>query len=173
MKRGFTVIELLVVIFIVGIMSTILVVNWRKNEKTYLVRRTAQEIVQNIRKAQDLALTGKKIGTDDVPPYYGVYFDKQSTTQYIVFGDRNGNGTYQPEGQDVNVETSTLNPGVEIYNLSTGTKLNVVFSVPDGFTTISGSVTQATISIRKVGATCPSSSCKNIIIKNTGQISIE
>jgi len=69
MKKGFTVIEMLVVIFIIGVMSTVLVVNWRQNEKTYLVRRTAQEIAQSIRKAQDLALTGKKIGQPRSPSH--------------------------------------------------------------------------------------------------------
>lgn len=173
MKKGFTVIEMLVVIFIVGVMSTTLIVNWRKNEKTYLVRRTAQEIAQNIRKAQDMALTGKKIESEDVPLSYGVSFDKQNTSSYIIFGDKNGNGTYQPSDIDINVETSSLSPGVEIYSLSTGNKLDIIFSIPDGFTAINPSTTEAVIGIRKTGASCPSSSCRNITIKNNGQISIQ
>ena len=171
MKKGFTIIEILVVVFIVGLMSAILVVNWRKNEQTYLVQRTAQEIAQNIRKAQDLALSGKKAGTV-TPSFYGVFYDKNDINNYIIFGDTNNNGSYQSSDWH---EIIALNSGIEIYQLSSGNNqsLTIKFSIPDGFTTIDPSATSATIGIRKIGTTCPSVSCKNIIITNTGQITIQ
>ncbi|MDP2934746.1 MAG: type II secretion system protein, partial [bacterium] len=52
---GFTLIEALVVIFVIGTISSMMIVNWRKNESQYQLQRAAQEIMQNIRKAQDFA----------------------------------------------------------------------------------------------------------------------
>lgn len=165
---GFTLIEIMVTIFIIAMVSSIMVVNWRKNEKRYQLQMAVQGIIQNIRKAQDMALTGKKIGSEDVPPSYGVYFDKQDADNYIIFGDKNGNNTYQP-ADDISIDNISIESGVEI-SLPMGPNLNITFSLPDGFTIIKPSAVSATIIVKKTGATCPSSDCKSIIIRNTGQI---
>ena len=167
--QGFTLIEMLVIMAIISIISGSLIVNWRKNEKKYEVQYTAQAIVQNLRKAQDIALSGKKYPGEAVPSAYGIYFNINSKNSYLVFGDKNGNNTYQ--GGDILVETILLDPGIEIYSLS-ASPLNIVFSIPDGFAIIAPSA-PATIAIRKTGYTCPSNFCKSIIIKNTGEISIQ
>jgi prepilin-type N-terminal cleavage/methylation domain-containing protein len=172
---GFTMMEMLVVIFIIGVMSSILVVNWRKNEQTYLVQRTAQEIAQNIRKAQDLALTSKKYSvSEDVPSYYGINFATNNPTSYFIFADKNGNKTYQPSDFKIDNKNILISSGVQIDYLSAGNNLDIAFSIPDGFTYVNGqTVDSTTIRIKKTGATCPSVSCRNIIIRKTGQISIQ
>jgi type II secretory pathway pseudopilin PulG len=166
---------MMVVIFIIGIMSAILVVNWRKNEKTYLIQRMAQEIAQNIRKAQDLALTSKKYSGQPVPDSsYGIHFSINTPTSYFIFGDKNKNETYQQSDFKIDNGVSMLS-GAQIDNLSAGNNLDITFSIPDGFTYINGSqaTLSTTIRIKKTGAACPSISCRSIIIKNTGQISIQ
>ncbi len=176
MKHGFTLIEVLVVIFIVGILSTILIVNWRNNEKTYLVQRTAQEIAQNVHRIQDMALSGK-IYSPEIKPYpYGVNFSTGTKNSYVIFADKNGNGTYQTPPSDLFVETVSLDPDVEIYSLtpSSGGVLNITFSIPDGFTVISPSATSAIVKIRKVGTTCTQTkNCRTITITNAGGVTIE
>lgn len=175
-NRGFTLVEMLVVIFIIGFVSSILVFNWRKNEKEYQLQKAAQMIVQNIRKAQGLALSGKDYWSPKPPPpypSYGVSFDKQNKTSYVVFGDINGNQTYQSPPSDILVDTIYLESGIEIYSLSGGANLNVTFSIPDGFVTILPSATSAKISIRKIGKSCPSKDCRDIIVMKTGQVNIQ
>jgi len=183
-RRGFTLIEILVVVFIVGLLSTILVVNWRNNEKMYLIQRTAQEIAQNIRIVQDMALAGKTFGSGtgtclSVPCYsYGVNFSMSTKNNYINFGDKNNNNTYQEPPSDLFIETIVIDPGIEIYSLSpvSGNVLNIVFSVPDGFVTINNNsiITSAVIKIRKVGTTCAQvRNCKTITVTKTGEIKIE
>ena len=170
-SSGFTLIEILVVVSVIAIISTYLIVNWRKNEKRYQVQFAAQELVQNLRKAQDMALSGKKYpGETTVPSAYGIYFNLSTKNSYLIFGDKNGNNTYQ--GGDILVETILLETGIEIYSLPAST-LNTVFSIPDGFAIITPSAASATIVIRKSGYSCPSKFCKSIIIKNTGEISIQ
>lgn len=169
-KKGFTLIEALVVVFIIGLISAVLIVNWRKNEKQYQVQRTAQEIVQNIRRAQDMALNSFKYQEDDgVPDNYGVYFDKTMANSYIIFADENGNNKYNG-GEDM--ETVSIDSGVEINSLSSEPKLHITFSLPDAFTIINPAAVSATVTIKKSNGICPQN-CKSIIIRNTGQVSIE
>ena len=170
-------VEMLVVVFIIGVISTMLVVNWRKNEKRYQLQRTAQEIAQLIRRAQGFALNGKErlwepTGQQIVPDYYGVHFEKQSPTFYFIYSNAIGNYGYQyPEELQ---ETYTYTEaGVVIDSIGGGGALDIIFNVPDGFTDFYPNGTSATITIKRVGKTCPSSDCKTIQIRNTGEISIQ
>jgi len=169
-KKGFTLIELLVVIFIIGIISAMLVGNWRKSEKQYLLQRTAQEIVQNIRKIQDMALTSSR-HQGEIPYNYGIYFNTQeSRSCYRIFADKDGDQKYDSGeriGEDIVIEQD-----IEINSLSPDSRIDITFSLPDSFTHIEPSAPSATITIKRIGGTYPRD-YKNIIIINTGQVSIE
>lgn len=177
MKRfkGFTLIEVLVIMFIISTLSTVLVVNWRKNEKRYQLQRSAQQVVQNLRKAQNMALAGKNLcdqASPCIPPSYGVFFSKTTLTSYVIFSDKNGNDKYGGGASVEAVETINLESGIE---LSLSVDLDVVFSVPDGFVMINAKplTTEASLLIKRSGTACPSLNCKTIIIKKTGQITIQ
>jgi prepilin-type N-terminal cleavage/methylation domain-containing protein len=165
---GFTIIELLVVVAVIGVISTMLVVNWRQGEKQYLLQRTAQEMVQNIRKAQDMALTSSRHECE-IPDNYGVYFTTQSPGSYKIFADKNDNNQY--DGADSDVENIDIESGIEISALSSEPKLHLTFSLPDAFVYISPSATSATITIKRTGLSCPDY-CKEIKIMDTGRITI-
>lgn len=168
-KNGFTLFELLIVIFIIGLISSILVVNLRKGEKQYQVQLAAQEIAQNIRKAQDMALTSFRY-KGEIPYNYGIYFEKQSLASYKIFADKNGNDKY--DAPDSTVGAITIEGGVEIDSLSSEPKLHITFSLPDGFTHIEPSAILATVTIKKTGGSCPQN-CKTIEVSSTGQINIK
>jgi prepilin-type N-terminal cleavage/methylation domain-containing protein len=173
---GFTLIEVLVVTAVIGVISSIMVVNWRKNEGQYQLQRAAQEIVQNIRKAQDFALSGKRIlwtptGEWKVPDY-GVYFRRLNPT-YFLYVDVIGNDGYQSP-EDLIDTTTLIETGIEISSFGGGSNLSIIFEVPDGFIRFypSGGAFR-TITVRKTGKSCPSINCRNIIIRETGEISIQ
>ena len=173
MKKAFTLMEVLVIMAVIGIISTMLIVDWRKNEKRYQLQRTAQGIVQSIRTAQDMALNSLKLVDEEIPLSYGVYFNKNINSSYIIFGDVNGNNSYQTPSSDIFVENVLIESGIEIDSLSPGTQdLNIVFSLPDGFTIITPPSTLASIIIKRKNGVCPDD-CKTIKIINTGQINIE
>ncbi|MBD3282229.1 MAG: prepilin-type N-terminal cleavage/methylation domain-containing protein [Candidatus Portnoybacteria bacterium] len=167
-KRGFTLTEILVVIFIIGFISSIMIVNWRSNEERYKLHRIAQEVVQDIRSAQDMALTSFRY-EGNIPSAYGVYFDKQDSRGYIIFGDLNENGRYNSNG-DIVVEGVEISEGVEIYDLSND--LHVLFSIPDGFTQIYPTNPFARVTLKRTNGSCPDD-CLDIVVRSTGRVSIE
>lgn len=185
-KNGFTLFELLIVIFIIGTVSSLLVINMRKGEKQYELQITAQEIAQSIRRAQDMALTSFKYSTTRPPPFnYGVYFRRSDRTFYRIFADNDGD--YRYDGSSELVETVNISSGVELAYLYTKTspssgmnsrsRIYLTFSLPDGFTKIKWSAGApddyaAIIRIRRSDGTCPDD-CKDIIIEETGRISIQ
>ena len=172
-RRGFTLMEILVVIFIVATISSMLVVNWRKNEERYKLQRAAQEMVQNIRRAQSMALAGKEYNGEIPNESYGVHFEPNQPRSYFIFADENGNETYQPSDDIVVGLEIPVADGVEIYSLSSLPQdLDITFSLPDGFVGIAPTASSATITIRRVGKTCPQD-CKDIIISKTGQMTIQ
>lgn len=167
-EGGFTLFELLVVIFIIALVSAILVINMRRSESQYKLQIGAQEIAQSIRRAQDMALSSFRY-QGNVPFAYGLFFDKQNRTSYRIFADINGNNKY--DAPDGNVDIINIEKGIEIGSLSREPRLHITFSLPDGFTEIEPSASSATITIKKTGGSCPQD-CKEIIIERTGRISI-
>jgi prepilin-type N-terminal cleavage/methylation domain-containing protein len=140
-KTGFTLIELLVVIAIITIISGMIVVNFRKGEAGGRRQRSAQQIVQNIRKIQNMAISSVEYQGEVYS--YGVHFDKNepNNREYIIFADKNDSGRYDA-GDDIIGSLYNLETGVEIDDLSTITEagdanvdvLDIVFIPPDPLT---------------------------------------
>jgi len=176
-SAGFTLIEALVVIFVIGTISSMMIVNWRKNESQYQLQRAAQEIVQNIRKAQDYALSSYRMEWPSepnglIPRSYGVQFEEGSPT-YFIYGDSIGNIGYQ-NPEDIQETYTTIETGIEIDSLGRST-LDVIFLIPEGFVSFNNpsNVSSVTITIKRTGKTCPSVYCRSIIVRNTGEINIQ
>jgi type II secretory pathway pseudopilin PulG len=171
-SKSFTLIEALVVIFVVGVISSMMIVNWRKNENQYKLQRAAQEIMQNIRKAQDYALNGKQrlwppTGQMIVPLSYGIHFSKNNPTFYFIYGDYIGNPGYQSP-EDLPETNTWMETGYEIDSFGGGNSLDIYFSVPDGF----AFGVPATITIKRTGKTCPSTYCRKVTVSATGEVSV-
>ncbi len=175
-KAGFTLVEALVTLFVIGVISSIMIVNWRRNEGQYQLLRAAQQIMQDIRKTQDYALSGKQMYWSPtsqwiVPKSYGIHFSRSQPTFYFIYGDYIGNEGYQSP-EDIEETNTWLENGIEIYSFGGGNVKDIIFSIPDGFVSFYPSGNSATITIRKVGETCPSVNCKDIFISSTGEVSI-
>lgn len=170
-KTGFTVIELLVVIVIITVISAVMVINFRKGEGGNKLQRSAQQIVQSIRKAQNMAISS--IEYEGEVSGYGVHFERQTMPNfYYLFFDKSGDNRYNAEPK---IETINLEKGILIESLSTGNQLDIVFNPPEPLTVFDDnpSIQGVTIIIKKEGATCPSESCRSINVKKAGWTTVE
>lgn len=178
-NAGFTLFELLVVIFIIGILTTTMIISWRRGARGTTLNRAAQTIVQNIRKAQNMAIASTEFQGEVPLGGYGLRFRRVDLTFYILFADKDNDKAYD-EGEKI--EELNLEKGIEIDTLFSGQDtprerpvIHIVFTPPDPFTTITpptGVANVAIIRIRNKGGTCPQD-CRDIKLTDTGQVSVE
>ncbi|OGF93794.1 hypothetical protein A3G54_02715 [Candidatus Giovannonibacteria bacterium RIFCSPLOWO2_12_FULL_44_15] len=194
-SRGFTLIEMLIVITIISIVTTIALVGYKDYGAQLNVRRSANEIALAIREAQANALAVKgydhdnNSGTPLLFTSWGVYFNKTvSTTQYNIFVDLDGDKNYD-SGESV--KTINILNGVKILNLAKGletsetddssiTRLDIVYQRPNPDTTLKAN--GATCSGAVISGTCPdleiilqgvTGTQRTVVVWSTGQVSIE
>ena len=113
-KKGFTLIELMVVMSIATIMMAVLIFQQNKWSDQLSVNTQAYEMVLMIRQAQIYSLgvredtggTGDKFNVG-----YGIYMNQGNANQYIYFADRDGDQKYD-SGEAI--ETKTFSRGVTI-----------------------------------------------------------
>jgi len=128
MKRGFTLIELIVVTSIIILLSVIVFPNYRGIERQFALQRSAHKLAQDIRRAGEMAMSTKEF-QGKVPAGYGIYL-KQGEKDYLLYADTNppgGNEKY--DGEDDKIETINLEKGVYIQNISPSS-LSINFKPP-------------------------------------------
>lgn len=113
---GFTLIELLAVIFIISLISGSIAVSYWSSQKQYNVSRAAQRLAVDLRRVQNMALSGATQGAV-VPRGYGLFI--QAAGQYILFYNTSANTIYGGSSVSlgaVTLEGATLSPvGASIY----------------------------------------------------------
>ncbi len=138
-ELSFTLVEILVSIFIIVLMAGIVFANYRQGGQQFALQRSANKLAQDIRRVQQMAM-GASEYQGSVPPRYGVELTTTNPDYSILFADKNDNGTYQPSpGPDVEVERIPLEEGVrivELFTISPQTGLWIAFKSPDPITEI-------------------------------------
>lgn len=112
-QRGFTVMELLVVIGIATVIMTALVIQQSKWNDHLTVSTQAYELALMVRQAQIFSLGVREYAAgagDKFDVGYGIYFDSDHS-RYIFFADSNRDGRYSPNEA---VETKAFTRGVAI-----------------------------------------------------------
>ena len=109
-QKGFTILELIVVITIVLIFITIVISNFYKIKFQFSISRVSYELGQNLNKAQNMALSSlvyKDLsGTVQEVDGYGVYIDLGvlGNKKYIIYADKSP-GNEQYDSLDYIVDT--------------------------------------------------------------------
>jgi prepilin-type N-terminal cleavage/methylation domain-containing protein len=194
-QKGFTLIEMIVVIAIIATVSTVVLFNQTKMNSTILVSNTAYEIGLIIREAQVAGL-GVKATADGFLSSHGVHFNKTNPSVVIAFADKNNNGIYDAGNgemtQEYNINNSRagkiigicksgdLSPTVSPYCTAntSDTTLDIVFTRPNPeafFKIRDTSVTQSAAEYS--GATIVTVGfegdiCRSVVIEKTGAIQI-
>ena len=164
---GFSIMELIVVIFIIGLMSTVMFANYRQGERDTTLEYAAQGIAQDIRHAQNLSLAGTKLSDEDTWGY-GIRFENNKA--YFIYGDVGvtPNINYQYNSGDKKVSDSiTLPTNVEIsdFNIT-----DIFFKPPDPITYINGSSDKSTVEIKICFTT--TNKCKRITTTTAGRVEV-
>lgn len=127
-SRGFTLIETIVTVFIVVILTTAFLANFRAGERRYALEQGRQQIIADIRRAQNMALSGREAIAGGTIYMYGLNFFLSQPAQYIIFGDKDNSKTYTAGDR---VFASQILPAkIKIKNL-TPNPFDVVFEPPD------------------------------------------
>jgi len=143
MEKGFTLVELLVVIGIISLLTALILPNFRGGESQFALQRSANKLSQDIRRAQQMALSAKECqpcGGIFPETGYGIILDNAwSTRQYRLYADTHGkNEFFTPN--DTIVETIDLEKGVIIKEISlppnTYSSVSINFKPPDPITNI-------------------------------------
>ena len=99
-NRGMTYVELIVVLSIFAVMSTVMFFNYGDFQEKVDIRNLANDVALQIVQAQNSSLSGLLppivyITTESWKPSYGVYFDNTKPTQFIYFADLDAVGIPQ------------------------------------------------------------------------------
>ena len=129
-NAGMTYVELIVVLSIFGIMSSMSMFNYRDFQVKVDIRNLASDIAMQIVQAQKDAMAGKLSinGSFDFKPAYGVHFTKYNQSQtdpseFTYFADFDNSDIY--DGSSVNCP----GPGNECINVIQITKRNYIKSL--------------------------------------------
>ena len=98
-KRAFTLIEMLTIVFIVGIVASLTLANYRGGQRRSDLITVAQNFASVFRRAQSMALSGHLEVTTGLPGYgYGVNITGAPTSTYRLFIDLNTSDSACPGG---------------------------------------------------------------------------
>lgn len=147
---GFTLLEITVVVAIISLLSTIFIVNYQGGERSFALRRSAHQLSQDLRMAQEMAMSSQEFENTFPAGGYGIYFKKDSNS-YFLFADCDGDHSYDEPGSaptcapggsffkgerikeiflEQKVKISTITPS------SISNTLEITFFPPDPETTI-------------------------------------
>lgn len=155
---GFTLIEVLVVIFIISVISgSVLASSWR-GQSQYSVAKAAQKLAADLRRVQGMALAGKLQGAS-APAGYGLYM--QSSGQYLIFYNNGASKIY--DGASVILET------VDMDRVSLSPSGGSVFFVPPDPTTYINGANAGSQAFTITGG----SYAKNVTVFVGGRIDID
>jgi len=88
-KKGFSVVELIVVVAIIGIMSAIALANYSSHNERVSIQGAVEQVALSVRQAQASAVGAREYpqASGNFDTGWGVYFHTTTPTDYIFFAD--------------------------------------------------------------------------------------
>ena len=180
MNKGFTIIELLVVISVIIILTAIVLISYRSGQQQFALQRSANKLAQDIRRTQEMAMSARECTHPTACPAggvplggYGIYMEKEASQirNYKIYADGDNNEKYD-SGEEI--ETIYLEDGVEFQSVQPANKMSVNFKPPDPTIELRDQTgadkTNVTIII---ALTADSSKTKTILVNRAGRIEID
>lgn len=191
LQKGFSLVELLVVISIVVTITTVVLVEYTNFNSQTLLNITAQEISATIRQAQYFGIAVRGETNDNINyefPNYGIYVESVSSpNQVILFADLDGTPGFDA-ANDFVVETYKVPQqyaisrlcidedgisGGELCSISDGlTEINILFKRPESEPTINSNLRDDVVLAQIYLADSVGAELRRVEVWNTGQISV-
>jgi prepilin-type N-terminal cleavage/methylation domain-containing protein len=131
-KKGFTLIELMVVVSIMAILATAVIINIAGQRNSRNIAIAENDLVTNIRTAQSYTLSSRTLPSGQAVQYYVLKFDFSKPTQYTLQAIYNVSSTPQLQS----VQTFYFPSGIVLSSSSpmtiTGAVSNQTISNPAG-----------------------------------------
>ena len=195
-ENGFTLIELIVVIAIFGIITSVALFNQGKLNGNILVTNLAYEIALSIREAENYGVGVRAAGsTGGFTGGYGVAFDMADPLTVNLFNDKDNNNYYTPGVAPTGETSSQLliqnQRGNKITALCIGTlpsgkclavaslsKLNIVYRRPNPeaifYTETTPGTPGGTTGPAYIVVNTPSNdNCRVIVVEASGQVRVD
>jgi len=128
-KRGFTLMELMIVMAITGIMLSVVLVNMQNSRKNSEIEAAGMQLVSLLREVQNNALTGKKIGSEEGEYSCAFQFKINANGSYEIARGLKKDGNDSCEG-GYDIESSPYANG-QLQQVRT-TAQSIIFTVPHG-----------------------------------------
>lgn len=133
---GFTLVELITSIAIIGIVSAVFIVNYRSSEGKSKIKMITQKAASDIRLAQSYSLGSNEFNGSFPTGGWGVHFDISAPNSYIIFADQDGDRAYDANEKFKEVFLLGV---VRLDSLSiAGNLADIVFLPPAPITYING-----------------------------------
>ena len=136
-NKGFTLLELLVVISLIITFSALILPRYKKGEQLFAMQRSAHKLAQDIGRAREMAISAKEFKEEIPKGGWGVYLTPATST-YILFADCNENKKYDDKWETM--EEIFLERGVEVSEIFPieHSALTIIFKGPDPVVFING-----------------------------------
>jgi len=130
---GFTLIEILIVIFLIAFLSSVLFIGRSAGEKKLALDRTTYQLSQDLREIQGMAMGAKEFdcGGGVITHSFGIHFKSSWIDYYIMFADCNADQVYDQDDDRLLRPKVRLEKEVGIIDLSPSSSFSVVFKPPD------------------------------------------
>lgn len=174
MKDGFTLVEVLTAFFIVGVLSAVILLNYRTGQEQASLTRAAAVFESGIRKAQDLAVNSADF-SGAIPCGYGLNY-RDNKTYRIYVGQLGGavncqssNHNYQSGIDSTFEDSKIIDPGVVFKNSFS----DIFFEPPDPTTYINNNKSAGVSVTIQLCLEKDLNICRNLTIDTAGRISIQ
>ena len=184
---GFTLIELMIVISIVGVLSLVVMFNYSTFNDRLALSSAGQEMAIAVRQAQVYGLNVRESSSGNFTSAFGVFIDPVSSpSTYYIFADKDGNDLYDVGngcGTALTecVEAIAIRNGVRITSINTllgcigNRSLHITFLRPNPdaiitFANLGGNSVCLLQPNAQIVLTSPKNSTLTVNVESTGQV---
>ena len=169
--RGFTLIEALVAVFIIGVLSTVILLNYRTGQDQASLTRSAAAFETEIRRTQNLAVASSEL-EGSIPCGYGLHYI-DSRTYSLYAGRLGGAANCQASNHNFQSGTDSVYQNLKIIEQRAVFKnsfSDIFFEPPDPAAYINDSRAVGASTAVEICLETDLTVCRNLTVDTAGRI---